>query len=132
MVEGLAGLAKDSATQFAAWIDQARKSATCTLLRLDAEPDHQPGALVRDFGSIFLSMVKAVGPMGDDLIKTIVALVDQFATFAASAEGQKQIREFFQNFQPMIQALTKIFVEAAKAAPSILNVLRELVTCCFR
>lgn len=70
--------------------------------------------LAKAVGDAIIALIQVAGPIGDELVGWIADAVKGFADWVRSAEGQKQIKQFFEDTIPSVKALLAFLVKLAR------------------
>lgn len=113
-----------AAAQFGRFLSAAANSGRALeWMNTGLEVLKQLGRILRNVGSIFISMFKAAGESGGGLLGTIESLTGQFAKFLKSTEGVKTLRAIFSGIGEIGKALGPVIIALGKGlgavAPSI-------------
>lgn len=64
--------------------------------------------LLRPLGKLLVGFLRAAAPAGNELLRWISGIVDKFADWMNSAEGQKEVKQFFADVIPLAKSVLKL------------------------
>ena len=96
-VEKMGGAFASFGAEFAKTMDEADKSGKLTdFFNLAADSLIVIADLGWSVGEALVGLFEAAGPAGNEMLKSITGLVDEFTTWVTSAEGKNQIAEWME------------------------------------
>lgn len=75
---------------------------------------------------LFIGLVEAAGPIGNEFVKWLTDGVRAFTKWLKSAEGQKEVREFFEDTLPAVKALIGFIFRLVKVFARVLQITAPL------